>query len=295
MDLRHLRYFVWVAEELHFGRAAARLGISQPPLSQQIRALEEDLCVRLFERTSRRVQLTVAGEQFLPEARATLAQADQAILAARRAGRGDVGHLSLAFSTSVPFIPRVVSAISGFQREKPDVRLNLQEIPRDAQFEGIARGEIDLGLVRSLIVPSLPPGVVAQCLMRESLSLAMRSDHPLAGRSEDPGIAELEGEPLIIYSGSRAGGFSDHLLEMCRQAGFVANVVLEVQSLATLLGLTAAGFGVTVVSASLARLSVDTLAFRRFDVPVTSDLWMVHKAALSPTASRFREMLMGPG
>jgi len=118
LDLRHLRYFLCVAEEMHFGRAAQRLGISQPPLSQQIRALEDELGTRLFDRTSRRVRLTEAGELFVPEARATLSQADHAIETARLAGRGELGRLRIGFTSSAPFVPLIASTLYRF-RENP--------------------------------------------------------------------------------------------------------------------------------------------------------------------------------
>ncbi|WP_260921518.1 LysR substrate-binding domain-containing protein [Novosphingobium sp. 9] len=290
-----MRYFLCVAEELHFGRAAARLGISQPPLSQQVRALEEELGVQLFERTSRRVQLTVAGRQFVPEAQATLDQAEHAMLTARRAQRGEIGRLSLSFSTSVPFMPRIVKALSGFRQENGQVRLDLHELARDLQIDGVVRDEIDIALVRSLVDPPLPAGLVSQCLMREGLVVAMRDDHRFATLDRRPRVSDLRGEPLVFYGGSRAAGFADHLVALCRAEGFEADVVLEASSLATLLGLTAAGFGLTVVSNSLARISVERLVFRDLDVPFTSDLWMVHKETLTPAAARFRAMLLDDG
>jgi DNA-binding transcriptional LysR family regulator len=198
MDLRHLRYFTCVAEELHFGRAALRLGISQPPLSQQIRALEEELGVQLLERTSRRVRLTEAGRQFLPEARATIAQADQAARTARLAHRGEVGRLRLGFSTSVPFIPRVVDALSRFRQAYPQVSLELDELSRDEQMSRVERGLLDVAIMRAFSTPDLPPNMQSLRIQMDGVMLAMRQDHPLAHRTDVLALDDLRGEPMIL-------------------------------------------------------------------------------------------------
>src|ERR1700761_2805483 len=153
MELRHLRYFVRVAEELHFARAAKHLGISQPPLSQQIRALEDELGVRLLERTSRRVMLTPAGKMFLEGARATLQQAERAATMARRAARGELGQLAIGFNASAPFVPQVARAIHDFRQTYPEVALQLTELPAAAQIEGLDDHLLDLGFMRSPAQP----------------------------------------------------------------------------------------------------------------------------------------------
>src|SRR5690348_5962286 len=140
MELRHIRYFVALAEELHFGRAAARLGISQPPLSQQIRILEETLSARLFNRTNRRVELTQAGSLFLAEARAILERADRALSVAMRAERGELGELRIAMFPSAPLLARIGDAILTFRRTHPDVRLILNEVESHQQTQGLQDG-----------------------------------------------------------------------------------------------------------------------------------------------------------
>ncbi|MCJ2183455.1 LysR substrate-binding domain-containing protein [Novosphingobium sp. 1949] len=291
MELRHLRYFLCVAEENHFGRAAQRLGISQPPLSQQIRALEAELGVALFERTSRRVRLTEAGRQFLPQAQATLRQADLAVQAVRLANQGEVGRLALGFSTSVPFIPLVMDALWSFRRRYPKVDLQLNELPRDEQVARLARGTLDVGILRTLEKPQLPDGFVSHCLQREGVVLAMPRDHPMALREQDPVLGDLEGEALIMYGAIYGAGFNEYVLAECERMGFQPNVAMEAGSLATLLGLTAAGFGVAILSQSLVRLNLDTLAFRRLDVPFTSQLLMIHTREPAPTTRAFRELV----
>jgi DNA-binding transcriptional LysR family regulator len=171
MDLRHLRYFIRVAEEMHFGRAALRLGISQPPLSQQIRALEEELGVRLFDRTSRRVRLTEAGRLFEPEARRTLEQAERATQVARRSLRGEIGQLRLGFTTSGPFVPQVANALYHFRQRYPDVELTLRELARDEQIAGVHNQELDIGIIRDFEPPSLPDTMTAHRLLTEDMVL----------------------------------------------------------------------------------------------------------------------------
>jgi DNA-binding transcriptional LysR family regulator len=288
VDLRHLRYFLCVAEEMHFGRAAQRLGISQPPLSQQIRALEDELGVRLFDRTSRRVNLTEAGRLFEPEARQTLAQAGRAAQAARRAHRGEIGYLRLGFTASAPFVRPVAEALHQFRQSHPDVELVLKELGRDEQIALVERGKLDIGIIRGFEAPALPVGMTFECLLEEDVLLAMRQDHPLATRKADPAITDLSGEPLVLYDLTHGAGFNEHFFSLCEKAGFRPTVVHEASSFATLLGLVAAGFGATVLARSLARLHVDTLVYRQFASPVTSRLWMVHKQDLSPTACIFR-------
>jgi len=294
MDLRHLRYFACVAEELHFGRAAQRLGMSQPPLSQQIRALEEELGVQLLERTSRRVRLTEAGRQFLPEARATLAQADLAARTARSAHRGDVGRLRLGFSTSVPFMPRVVDALSRFRQAYPQVSLELDELTRDEQLSRLEQGLLDVAILRTFSKPDLPANMQSLRIQRDGVILAMRQDHALAQRADALTLDDLRGEPLILFGAVNGAGFNERLIEQCRALGFAPNVAIETASFATLLGLTAAGLGITILSRSFMRLNVETLAFKPLDVPFTSELLMLHMDLPSAATSNFRRMIAEP-
>jgi DNA-binding transcriptional LysR family regulator len=294
MDLRHLRYFLCVAEEMHFGRAAQRLGISQPPLSQQIRALEEELGVRLFDRTSRRVRLTDAGRLFLPEAQQTLIQADHAAQTARLAHRGEIGRLSLGFTASAPFVPRVAQALYRFRQSHPKVTMSLQELGRDAQIEQVEKGQLDIGIIRAFDQPFLPSGMLSHCLIEEDMLLATREDHPLARRAENPTIADLAGQPLVLYGATNGAGFNEHFFAQCEKAGFRPHVAHEASSFATLLGLVAAGFGATILAQSLARLHVDTLVYRRLDESVRTRLWMIYRPDLSPTARVFKDAISMP-
>jgi DNA-binding transcriptional LysR family regulator len=295
MDLRHLRYFLCVAEEMHFGRAALRLGISQPPLSQQIRALEEELGVQLFERTSRRVSLTDVGRLFVPEARATLAQAERAAQTARLAQMGQIGQLSLGFTASGPFVPRVARALYTFRQSFPNVELTLLEMGRDGQIDAVERRQLDVAIVRCFDRPFVTEGLVSMPLIEEEMFLAIRQDHRLAQQAEDPSIEDLKDEPLVLYSAVIGAGFNEHFFDLCEQAGFRPNIAQEAGSLATLLGLVAAGFGATILAQSLTRLHVDNLAYRSLATPVVSRLWLVHRDDLSPTSQAFKATILAAG
>ncbi|MET0238819.1 MAG: LysR substrate-binding domain-containing protein [Sphingobium sp.] len=292
MDLRHLRYFLYVAEELHFSRAAQRLGISQPPLSQQVRALEEELGVRLFDRTSRRVRLTDAGRLFEPEARRTLAQAERAMQVALRAQRGDVGQLALGFTTSAPFVPCIAGALYRYRQLYPDVAMTLNELGRDQQIAALANGQLDIGVLRDFPAPALPDGMVAHRLLTEDMVLALRDDHRLAIAAANPSIADLAEEPMVLYGAPTGTGFNEHFMILCEQEGFAPRIAHAAQSLATLLGLVSAGFGPTIVPRSMARLHVDNIVNRTFDRPFASSLWLIHNADLSTTGAAFRDTVL---
>lgn len=295
MELRHLRYFVCLAEELHFGNAAVRLGISQPPLSQQVRALEDELGARLFDRTSRRVQLTEAGRLLLPQARETLAQADRAARVARQAHRGEVGRLRLGLSPSVPFITDVMDTLARYRRAFPQVSVELNELPRDEQIAGVERGTLDIGLVRAFSALELPSPMEAVHLQREGMVLAMRRDHPLANLERVLLLEDLQDEPLILFGSMNGAGFNEILLAHCEILGFRPKVTLEAGSFGALVGLTAAGLGITILSQSLARLNVDTLAFRHIEMPFASQLLMFHLREASPATLNFRRLIDGRG
>lgn len=199
MELRHLRYFVRVASELHFGRAAEQLGISQPPLSQQIRQLETELGVQLFERSSRKVRLTVAGRLFLDEAKATLERADHAINVTRRAASGEIGELSIGLSASSLFTPIFSEAVADFRRLHPEVHLGLFERSLAAQREGVAGGTLDIGLIRSGRRPILPADLEAVAIAVDRMYVAMPATHRLAHTADPIDVAELGGEPMVHY------------------------------------------------------------------------------------------------
>ncbi|MBG4651662.1 LysR family transcriptional regulator [Pseudomonas aeruginosa] len=291
MELRHLRYFIAVAEELHFGRAAERLGISQPPLSQQIQALEEEIGARLFERTNRRVELTDAGRLFLDESRQVLAQVDKAVLLARRAHLGELGELKIGFTSSAPFTSTIPSSIHAFRKAYPDVHLDLQEMSSRQVLKALLEESLQVGVIRPL---ALPDAVHWVELFREPLGAVLRADHPLAAGSEDGlAIAALAEEPFVFFPRSYGTGLYDQVIALTRQAGFSPRIAQEASEAMTIIGLVSAGLGVSILPASFRRTRVDGVVYRTLSDPeATTAVWLVRRQNEgSPLALSFIDLV----
>ncbi|MEB5337536.1 LysR substrate-binding domain-containing protein [Pseudomonas aeruginosa] len=291
MELRHLRYFIAVAEELHFGRAAERLGISQPPLSQQIQALEEEIGARLFERTNRRVELTDAGRLFLDESRQVLAQVDKAVLLARRAHLGELGELKIGFTSSAPFTSTIPSSIHAFRKAYPDVHLDLQEMSSRQVLKALLEESLQVGVIRPL---ALPDAVHWVELFREPLVAVLRADHPLAAGSEDGlAIAALAEEPFVFFPRSYGAGLYDQVIALTRQAGFSPRIAQEASEAMTIIGLVSAGLGVSILPASFRRTRVDGVVYRTLSDPeATTAVWLVRRQNEgSPLALSFIDLV----
>ncbi|MEI0891146.1 LysR substrate-binding domain-containing protein [Pseudomonas aeruginosa] len=291
MELRHLRYFIAVAEELHFGRAAERLGISQPPLSQQIQALEEEIGARLFERTNRRVELTDAGRLFLDESRQVLAQVDKAVLLARRAHLGELGELKIGFTSSAPFTSTIPSSIHAFRKAYPDVHLDLQEMSSRQVLKALLEESLQVGVIRPL---ALPDAVHWVELFREPLVAVLRADHPLAAGSEDGlAIAALAEEPFMFFPRSYGTGLYDQVIALTRQAGFSPRIAQEASEAMTIIGLVSAGLGVSILPASFRRTRVDGVVYRTLSDPeATTAVWLVRRQNEgSPLALSFIDLV----
>ena len=292
MEPRHLRYFAVLAEELHFGRAAARLGISQPPLSQQIKILEGLLGVRLFHRTNRRVELTQAGRFFLTEARATLERAERAISVAMRAQRGELGELRIGMFPSAPLLSRIGDAILTFRKNFPDVQLVLNEIESHQQTQGLMDGREHVAIVRSAAAPILPSELQASELIREPFRVVMRSDHPLAKRRSIP-IGELARESFVFY-GERMGRTLPHqVLLLCSSSGFEPRIGQLANGNATITGLVAAGLGIAVVPEAMCQLRHDCVVNRPLDaLHATTSIWLLRAShEESPQVGAFCKLL----
>lgn len=261
MELRHLRYFVAVAEEMNFGRAAERLRISQPSLSQQVRDLERELGVELFDRSRRRIELTHAGGLFLKEARLALSQAEQAARTARRAHRGEIGKLSVGFVGSAAYevLPKVLRA---FRERYAQVELELRTMHTSQQLEAFEEGLIQVGFLR----PPVGESLAARPVLREPLVAALPVDHPLAGRGRVylSGLAE---EGFILWPRSSGPAAHDRVVGLCRRAGFSPNVVQESAELQTVAGLVAGGLGVALLIGKPEHL----LRHRRVNYKVVGD------------------------
>jgi len=249
LELRHLRYFIAVAEELHFGRAARKLGITQPPLSLQIQRLEAELGVQLFERTNRRVQLTPAGKTLLEEGRHVVADFNSATDAARRAARGETGSLTVAFAASVMFLslPRIIRR---FRAQFPNVRLELGELPTGPQIIALRNGELDIGFLRE---PSRDAELTTETVMREGLLLALSKRHELANRKRLR-LADVANEDFVLFPRDLAPGLYAHVLAVCAEAGVHPRIVQTSRELYTTVSLVEAGLGVTIIPASVRQM-----------------------------------------
>lgn len=261
MELRRLRYFIAVAEELSFSRAAQRLHIAQPPLSNQIKQLEEELEVRLFERTSRGVRMTEAGELLLEEARRILVQVDQTIRLVRRVGQGEVGQLTLGFvpSASIGVLPPILRS---FTDRFPKVELFLREMRPDRIVQRLHAKQIDAGF---LFLPLEDPTLVTERVSCEPLVLALAQTHPLASKPRVELRAFAE-EPFILPARHQMSGLYGQVAEACRQAGFIPNAVQkDVWAIQTIVGLVAGGIGVALVPASAQNLSRKGVIYKPVD------------------------------
>ena len=250
MELRHLRYFVTLAEELHFGRAAEKLHISQPPLSMQIRALEGELGVMLFNRTQRHVALTQAGHALLQEARQILARVEQAVLITRRAGRGEIGELAVGFISVADYnvLPVVLRE---FRRKFPLVNLTLREATTDAQIRDLIAGRLDVGF---LLPPVTEAALESVSILREPLIAALPEKHPLAKKAGKLALEKLKDEPFILFPRTNAPGLYDDVVSCCKAAGFSPRVEQEATQMQTIISLVSAELGVALIPASLTNL-----------------------------------------
>lgn len=290
MELRQYTYFVAVAEELHFRRAAERLHISQPPLSRQISQLETELGVQLFERTSRRVALTDAGEAFLQEARGVLAAVDHSVTTARRVGSGEVGRLRLGFVASAvaDLLPRMLQQ---FRDVAPDVEVELRELTTKLQIDSLAAGAIDVGIARDVREGEGPTCVP---IRTEPLIAALPAGHRLAaGRVIH--LAELAREPFIVLPRSSIPRVHDRVLALCRAAGFSPTVAQEAVQFPTILSLVEAQVGVAIVPEPVRVFRTAGVAYIGLkDEGATSSVGVVHRPGEpSPIVDRFIRQVTG--
>jgi DNA-binding transcriptional LysR family regulator len=284
VELRQLRYFIAVAEELHFRRAAARLHISQPPLSQQIARLEEELGCRLLSRTRRRVELTPAGEAFLRDARAMLDELDVAVATVRRIESGQAGLLRVNFVGSA-LLSIVPGIIQSFRRGRPNVEIELRERSTLDQLRALVGGLLDVGLVRPPI--DVDESLATEVVMRERTVAAIPSEHPLAKRSRIS-LRSLAAEPLVLFPREQAPGFHDLLTGRLAATGRSPHVVQYAPEMTTIIGLVAAGIGLSPVPASVARLGLEGVTYRPLTGAPDTELLAVTRAGdESPLVAAF--------
>lgn len=265
VELRHLRYFVAVAEERNFGRAARRLRLAQPPLSQQIQRLERDLGVTLFDRGKRPIQLTNAGLLLLDQARDLLARADQTVHAMAGAGRGEVGQLTVGCVPSA-FYDLVPEILRAYQDRYPRVRLIVSETDTTPLVRALLAGQLDVGFLRA--APNLPRLEVAT-LHREPVVAVLPSAHRLAGRPAIA-LAELAHDRFIMFPRQHAPENFDLLTSACQEAGFSPEIVLERGAHHTQIGYVACGLGVALVPRSLRAVRLPGVTYKRLTAPAPS-------------------------
>ncbi len=271
MELHQLRAFIAVAEELHFGRAAKRLHVSQPPLSQQIQRLEKDLGARLFNRNRRQVSLTPAGEVLLREAYAITGQAEHARDEVQRAEAGAVGRLTIGFVGAAAYeaLPRCVGA---FRAAYPEVSIRVREaVPSGEQVALLLAGDIDAGFIGAPL--RRREELDYETVDAERLTAVLPNGHGLAG-ADSVDFAELAGEGLIIMSRTRSTTLYDSLLSACRQAGFSPRLAYEVAEMPTAVGLVGAGLGVGIMPSSVCNISVPGVIYKPLEPLVVRDVVM---------------------
>jgi DNA-binding transcriptional LysR family regulator len=258
IELRHFRYFLAVAETLHFGKAAAQLGMAQPPLSQQIKTLENIVGYRLFDRTTRGVRLTAVGQYLLEQARKTLERVDQDIEMARRLGKGQEGVLSVGFSGSVMFT-RLPFVIERYRRLYPKVELHLQELVTTEQMCALKEGALDLGFLRDGEQDS---AVTIEPLISERFVAILPKQHPLAARTSlRP--ADLREEPFVFYARKMGPLAFDRMIACCEADGFRPRIVQDTPQWPTAVRLIAAGLGVSIAPACVSSLAMPNVVYKR--------------------------------
>lgn len=295
-QLSQLRCFVEVATELHFGRAAERLNMTQPPLSRQIRQLEHELGAPLLERTRRSVRLTASGRAFLPEARDILQRCVTAASKARYARQGEAGRVVLGYSAgaSHEFLPRVVAAA---QQQLPHVDLELREMVSDDQLEALRGERIDLGLIR---LPAHLQGLKMTCVVSEPMALVLPRAHPLARRRRSVQLTDLHDEPFIMYQPGDGRYFHEMLQALFHANGVAPRFVQYVRHTHSMIGLVNAGIGLALVPASTARLRLDNLVVRPIPLPehVRAEMhlvWRHSESTDNPALERMRTLLIEQG
>jgi len=291
MDLRQFRYFVAVAEELHFTRAAARLNIGQPPLSLQIQAIERELGVSLLKRTRRNVELTPAGQLFLEEARLALLQADRAVQTVTRAAKGEMGTLRLSFITSVPLVNVFTSAVRAFRSASPDVHLELKSRSSVKIIDDVLLGKVDVGFTRPSKATVLPTSITAIPVYQDRLMAVLPVDHPLNAKSGPLTMEELRNEKFVLRPRGSGTGFYEQVFDLCAEAGYSPQIVQEAIEATTTLGLVAAGVGVTVAPEALQAINVHDVVWREIDAEnLESRIYLTfNKSNTNPIRERFTQ------
>jgi DNA-binding transcriptional LysR family regulator len=288
VDLRQLRYFVAVAEELNFTRAAKRLHMAQPPLSTQIRLLEEDLGAVLFVRDKRHVHLTQAGHELLGRARAILAAAEDAKRTTRNASAGLTGRVAMGYTASAMFTERLPAALRRFTSARPAIELVLQEMTSMAQLDALRARSLDIGILRKPDIAP-PAGLVIEPWYVAPLVAAVPRDHPLAARTVLR-VTDLDDEPLLTYPRDAGIGLYWPVLDMLARGGAKARIVREAREPSVMIGLVSAGIGIAIVPEDTRCIRLEGVVYVRIaSKEAVSTLYVAYRKA--ETAGPVRQLL----
>lgn len=293
IELRHLRYFIAVAEELHFGRAAERLHISQPPLSQQIQSLEEKVHAKLLERNNRNVALTPAGTMFLKEAYQILSQVDAASTKAARMEKGELGELSIGFTSTTPFMHRVTMSLRQYRETYPEVSIHMHQMNTKQQIAPLVTGRIDMGIMRNTV---LPEQLDYQLLFKEPFMVAVYEGHPLLEyEKQGIDIQQLANYPLIFFEREVGTALYDEINRLLTSAGIVPKISQEAGEAMTILGLVSAGMGISIITESFTRMKVDGVRYVKLtNIEASSEVWLVYntRRTLPAVAKKLAHLLI---
>lgn len=289
MELRTLRYFVAVAEELHFGRAAQRLNMAQPPLSQQIHKLELELGVQLLTRTKRTVSLTQPGELLLASARLILQQAQTAVAGVRAAGQGVVGHLSIGMINAVSLQGQIYEVLRNYRHEHPGVAINLKMMTSVEALRALRTEDINVALLRA---PLPDKTIQTEIVMTEQLLVALPAAHKLAKRKGGIKVSDLQDEPFVMLPRSAGFGLSEQIIQICKREGFTPKVEQDAYELPTICGLVAAGFGISLVPTSAMVAPPPGVVFRALEPNETVATLVAYRSPeKSPPLAAFLDVL----
>ena len=273
IELRHLRYFLAVADALHFGKAATQLGMAQPPLSQQIQSLERILGYRLFDRTTRGVRLTKVGRYFADRARGTLAKVGDDVSMARKLGSGQEGVLTIGFSGSIMFT-ELPKTIGRYRRENPRIELRLRELATGEQIPLLLNGTLDLGILRDAAPEN---GLSIEPLLQERFIAILPAGHRLAGKTSIR-PADLQSEAFVLFDRRMGPLAYDRTIACCEADGFRPNIVQDAPQWPTLTRLVAAGLGVSIAPACIGNFSVQEVVYK----PLRSRHWTSVDLGINP-------------
>ena len=278
MKLNQLRYFVVLAEDLHFRKAAERLGITQAPLSLAIQELERELGGQLFHRTRRKVALTEIGLFLQDNARVILARVDRTAEEIRRIQAGEAGQLRVGFTAASSLLSFFPSLVHAFRTKYPQVRVVLEDMPSTAQIGALQARELDAGIIRTPPRFKLPADVTAMRLLNDPLVVAVNPDHPLGSRRE-VNLSELRDERFVFYPRSYGVGIYDYFIQLCGKRSFAPTIVQEAREASTIIGLVATGLGIAVVPSSLRYIGIPNIVYVPLaDADATTELLLVYRA-----------------